>query len=108
MENNEALMEEIKQLKKNQLLMFELYNNISQDLAKLSITNETLLCLFAHIYGIDKKVTYEIVHYLRERGFTVAQIATLLNCSSANIYSVIKRGSRKPKKSKDETSEDKE
>lgn len=108
MENNEALMEEIKQLKKNQLLMFELYNNISQELTKLSMTNETLICLFAHIYGIDKKVTYEIVHYLRERGFTVTQIATLLNCTRANIYAVIQKGSRNSKKSKDETSEDKE
>lgn len=96
MENDiKTLAEDIEQIKKTQNLILELYNNINQVLIQSKITNETILCLIAHIYGFDKKPTYEIVKYLRDCGFTVMQISTFLNCTTSNIYSIIKKGGNK-------------
>lgn len=90
-----TLVEDVAKVRKTQDLILELYNNITKELIQSKITNDTIMCLIAHIYGFDKKPTYEIVKYLRDCGFTVIQISTLLNCTTSNVYSIIKKGGDK-------------
>lgn len=90
-----TLAEDIEKIRKTQDLILELYNNITKELVQSNITNDTIMCLIAHIYGFDKKPDYNIIKHLRDCGFTVLQISTLLNCTTSNVYSIIKKGGDK-------------
>lgn len=94
MDDIKTLVEEVQKVKKTQELILELLNKNTTELVKTNVQSETIIALVAKIYGMDKHISKDMVIYLKNCGFRIAEICAMFGCSASNICRILKGGDK--------------
>lgn len=86
-----ALREDIKQIKKIQTLLLELYNKSTDQNLKTNTELNTVIQLICSYFGVNKSISIESIQYLISLGFNITQIAKLLNVTRPTVYNILNK-----------------